>query len=157
MVVDCIEFNERFRYTDPVADMAFLAMDLTRLARKDLAWVFAEAYFRASGDAEGRALLPFYAAYRAAVRGKVEGMKALEAEVLESDRAEARAQSCAHWLMALGEFEDGGRRPCRVLVGGLPGCGKSTLARDLAGPAGFTVIRSDEVRKNWQAVPNNPL
>ncbi len=146
-MVDCIEFNERFRHADPVADMAFLAMDLTRLGRKDLARVFAEAYFRASGDAEGRALLPFYAAYRAAVRGKVEGMKAMEAEVPESDRAEARAQSRAHWLMALGELEDGGRRPCLVLVGGLPGSGKSTLARDLAGPAGFTVIRSDEVRK----------
>jgi uncharacterized protein len=147
VVVDCIEFNERFRHADPVADMAFLAMDLTRLGRKDLAWVFAEAYFRAAGDAEGRALLPFYAAYRAAVRGKVEGMKAMEAEVPESDRAEARAQSRAHWLMTLGELEDGGRRPCLVLVGGLPGSGKSTLARDLAGPAGFTVIRSDEVRK----------
>jgi predicted kinase len=34
-----------------------------------------------------------------------------------------------------------------VLVGGLPGTGKSTLARGLAGSAGFTVIRSDLVRK----------
>ena len=147
VVVDCIEFNERFRHADPVADMAFLAMDLTRLGRKDLARVFAGAYFRASGDAEGRALLPFYAAYRAAVRGKVEGMKAREAEVPASDRAEARARSRAYWLLALGELEDSGRRPCLVLVGGLPGSGKSTLARDLAGPARFTVIRSDEVRK----------
>jgi aminoglycoside phosphotransferase family enzyme len=28
VVIDCIEFNERFRYADPVADMAFLFMDL---------------------------------------------------------------------------------------------------------------------------------
>src|SRR5581483_1659954 len=28
VVIDCIEFNERFRYADPVADMAFLVMDL---------------------------------------------------------------------------------------------------------------------------------
>jgi predicted kinase len=34
-----------------------------------------------------------------------------------------------------------------VLVGGLPGAGKSTLARGLAEHAGFTVIRSDLVRK----------
>jgi predicted kinase len=34
-----------------------------------------------------------------------------------------------------------------VLVGGLPGTGKSTLARTLAAAAGFDVIRSDVVRK----------
>src|SRR5262249_46479246 len=28
VIVDCIEFNERFRYADPVGDMAFLVMDL---------------------------------------------------------------------------------------------------------------------------------
>jgi hypothetical protein len=27
IIIDCIEFNERFRFADPVADMAFLAMD----------------------------------------------------------------------------------------------------------------------------------
>ena len=75
VIVDCIEFDERFRHADPVADMAFLAMDFALHGRTDLGRAFAEAYFRASGDAEGRTLLPFYAAYRAAVRGKVEGMK----------------------------------------------------------------------------------
>jgi hypothetical protein len=34
-----------------------------------------------------------------------------------------------------------------VLVGGLPGTGKSTLARGIAEEHGFTVIRSDAVRK----------
>ena len=73
VIVDCIEFNERFRCADPIADMAFLAMDLTLHGRRDLARAFVDAYIRASGDPEGRALLPFYTAYRAAVRGKVEG------------------------------------------------------------------------------------
>jgi nitroreductase len=35
----------------------------------------------ASGDEEGRALLPFYTAYRAIVRAKVEGMENEETEV----------------------------------------------------------------------------
>jgi uncharacterized protein len=26
VIIDCVEFNERFRYADPVADMAFLGM-----------------------------------------------------------------------------------------------------------------------------------
>src|SRR2546430_4780272 len=86
VIVDCIEFNERFRYADPVADMAFLTMDLAFQGRRDLARAFSEAYFRSSGDAAGRALLPLYVAYRAAVRGKVEGFALAEKEVPEAAR-----------------------------------------------------------------------
>src|SRR6516162_5740462 len=53
VIIDCIEFNERFRYADPVADMAFLRMDLTFHDRRDLARAFADAYFRAAGDCGG--------------------------------------------------------------------------------------------------------
>ena len=147
VIVDCIEFNERFRCADPIADMAFLAMDLTLHGRRDLARTFVEAYIGASGDPEGRALLPFYTSYRAAVRGKVEGLKLAEEEIPQSDRDAALIKARERWLLALGELEEPGRRPCLVLVGGLPGTGKSTLARALAERAGFTVIRSDLVRK----------
>src|SRR5207244_9271617 len=81
VIVDCVEFNERFRFADPVADMAFLVMDLLFHGRPDLAAAFTEEYFAASQDGEGRALLPFYTAYRAAVRGKVEGFELVEKEV----------------------------------------------------------------------------
>ncbi len=147
VIIDCIEFNERFRYADPVADMAFLVMDLLFRGRKDLAREFSEEYFRASGDDEGRALLPFYTAYRAAVRGKVEGFELAEKEIPEADKAAALGKARGHWLLALGVLEQPGRKPCLLLVGGLPGAGKSTLARALAEQANFTVIRSDEVRK----------
>jgi aminoglycoside phosphotransferase family enzyme/predicted kinase len=147
LIIDGIEFNTRLRYADPVADMAFLAMDLAFHGRRDLARAFAEAYFSAAGDAEGRALLSFYTAYRAAVRGKVKGIVFGEPETPEPERAEALQRARAHWLLALGELEEPGRRPCLVLIGGLPGVGKSTLARDLAGCTHFTVIRSDLVRK----------
>ena len=75
VVVDCIEFEGRFRYADPMADIAFLAMELELEGRGDLAGAFVDEYLRAAGDEQGRVLLPFYRAYRAAVRGKVEGMK----------------------------------------------------------------------------------
>src|SRR5262249_38391655 len=132
---------------DPVADMAFLVMDLLFHGRKVLAREFSDAYFQASGDAEGRALLPFYAAYRAAVRGKVEGFELLEKEIPKVEKTAALVKARAHWLLALGELEKPGQKPCLVLVGGLPGSGKSTLARGLAERANFTVIRTDVVRK----------
>src|SRR5439155_27021114 len=127
-IIDCIEFNERFRFIDPVADMAFPTMDLAFHGRRDLARVFTDAYFRASGDEEGRALLPLYTAYRATVRGMVEGLELAEKEVPEAERAAALGRARAHWLLALAELEGPGRKPCLLLVMGLPGTGKSRLA-----------------------------
>jgi aminoglycoside phosphotransferase family enzyme/predicted kinase len=149
VVVDTIEFNERLRCADPMADLAFLVMDFAFHGREDLATAVADSYVRASGDAEGRDLLPFYASYRAAVRGKVEGMKLEEPEVPEAERVAALGRARAHWLLALGMLEDADRRPCLVLVGGLPGSGKSTLSRGLAERAGLAVVRSDLVRKEF--------
>lgn len=154
VIVDCIEFGERYRHSDPVADMAFLVMDFARHGRRDLGRAFADAYFRDSADAEGRTLLAFYTAYRAAVRGKVLGLKHEESEVPASERAAGLIEARAHWLLALGELEAPHRRPCLVLVGGLPGSGKSTLARDLAGRADLVVIRSDAVRKELAGLPD---
>ncbi|MDF1553393.1 MAG: AAA family ATPase [Deferrisomatales bacterium] len=146
-IVDCIEFNERFRHADPVADLAFLVMDLEFHGRWGWARALADAWFEARGDAQGRELLPFYTAYRAAVRGKVDGFEVAEPEVPGSERGRALASARAHWLLALGLLEPPERRPCLLCVGGLPGTGKSTLARGLGEQAGFTVIASDRVRK----------
>jgi len=147
VVIDCIEFNERFRYADPVADMAFLAMDLARHGRRDLARAFAEAYFDSVQDDDGPELLPFYMAYRAAVRGKVEAMASREEEIPEAQRRKAVRAARAHWMLALSELEPPPRRPGLALVAGLPGTGKSTVAEGLARRAGFRVVSSDEVRK----------
>lgn len=147
VIIDCIEFNERFRFADPIADMAFLVMGLKLQGRRDLAQVFTEAYFEASGDVEGRELLSFYTSYRAAVRGKVEGLKLAQSEIAEADRNAALAKARGSWLLALGELEAPCRKPCLVLIGGLPGTGKSTLSHALAKRADFRVIRSDVVRK----------
>lgn len=147
VIVDCIEFNERFRYADPVADAAFLVMDLKAHQRRDLADEFARRYLDAAQDHDGRALVPFYTAYRAVVRAKVEGIKLREREVPEEEKQRELVKARRHWLLALGELEVSSRRPVLVLIGGLPGSGKSTLARVLAERSSFTVVRSDVIRK----------
>jgi len=154
VIVDCIEFNERFRFIDPVADMAFPVMDFAYHGRRDLADAFVAAYFGATGDEAGRALLPLYSAYRATVRGSVEGLKLAEKEVAAAERRVELQKARAHWLLALGFLEEPGRRPTLVLVGGLPGTGKSTLARGLVSRANFELIRADVVRKELAGLPS---
>ena len=147
-ILDCIEFNERFRFADPMADMAFLVMDLRAHARRDLANILTDAYFSARGDEEGRALLPFYVSYRAAVRAKVSALKAIEQEVPQKEREESLMQARIFLLQALIALEEPARCPCLILIGGLPGTGKSTLAHGLAEQAHARVIRSDVVPRN---------
>ncbi|MCS6852978.1 MAG: AAA family ATPase [Gemmataceae bacterium] len=153
LIIDCVEFNEWFRWADPVADIAFLVMDFAARGRRDLGDTFADAYFAAADDAEGRELLAFYVAYRAAVRAKVAGFKWSEPEVPTEERSEALARAQARWLLALSVLDEPGRGPCLLAVGGLPGSGKSTLARALAERTGAVVIRSDSVRKELAGLP----
>ena len=148
LVVDCIEFNRRFRYADPVSDIAFLAMDLEYEGRADLSRAFAESYLHQADDREGRELLPFYVSYRHVVRGKVCGLKARQKEVSGEKREEAEVRARRHFLGALGTLAPPGERPCLVLVGGLPGVGKTTVARSVERRLGFVRIASDRIRKN---------
>jgi uncharacterized protein len=157
-IIDCIEFNDRFRYADPVADIAFLIMDMKFHGRTDLAKAFGNAYFHCAQDRDGPDLLPFYTAYRSVIRAKVDGLKLREAEIDESEKIEALTRARAHWLLALSELEAPALKPCLILIGGLPGSGKSTLAKRLAASENFVVIRSDQVRKVMGAgVPGNEL
>ena len=50
IVIDAIEFNERFRMADVAADVAFLAMDLDARSRPDLAAEFLATIARESED-----------------------------------------------------------------------------------------------------------
>lgn len=151
-IIDCIEFNRRFRYADPVSDAAFLVMDLAFHGRDDLGEAFAAAYFEASGDAEGETLMPHYVAYRAVTRGKVESFTIGEDEVPAGQRWRDLQRARGHFLLALGHLAPLAERPCLVLTAGPPASGKSRLAEGLAAAAGFSVVSSDAVRKELAGI-----
>jgi uncharacterized protein len=146
-IIDCIEFAPRFRHADPVADIAFLAMELRAEGRPDLSTVFIDAWFAQSGDQDGRALLEFYVAYRSVVRAKVRQFEAATPGVASAQRARALLRARGHWLLALATLEAPERRPALVVFCGLPGTGKSTLAMRLGEDCALEVVRTDAVRQ----------
>ncbi len=157
-IFDCIEFNERFRFSDIVADIAFLSMDLDFHNRNDLARVLDSEYFTAANDAGGRELLDFYKCYRAYVRGKVEGFKYREEEVTGTEKRLAFINACHHFHLAglyagYGEAGVSGFRPLMIVVRGLSGTGKTAVAKALADRLCMVRVSSDAVRKELAGVP----
>lgn len=151
-IVDCIEFNERFRYLDIANDVAFLAMDLDVAGRSDLAERFVDQVVDGLGDQEMRALLPFYKCYRAHVRTKVEAIRAGEEEVPAPDRSHSEALAHRHSQWAL-RYAVADGKPLVVVVMGRPATGKSTQAKVLAEALGWAHVASDRVRKRKAGVP----
>jgi uncharacterized protein len=139
-ILDCLEFDDRLRWLDGLDDAAFLAMDLERIGAPDLAERFTGWYAGYSGDPAPSSLRHHYVAYRAFVRAKVACLRA-------GQRGDTHAGAEARQLagMTLSHLRAGA--VTLVLVGGLPGTGKTMLAGELADRLGFTVLSSDRVRK----------
>jgi aminoglycoside phosphotransferase family enzyme/predicted kinase len=144
-VLDCLEFDDSLRLDDVLADVAFLAMDLERLGRLDLASRFLDAYRTASGDTWPASLAHHHIAYRAQVRAKVSAIRSDQGVPSSAEKARALLDQALRHLQA--------GRIRLVLIGGLPGTGKSTLARGMGEATGAQVLRSDVVRKELAGLP----
>jgi aminoglycoside phosphotransferase family enzyme/predicted kinase len=151
-VLDCIEFNERFRYGDVACDLAYLAMDLDLVGRRDLREVLVDAYVEAAGDPGLREVLSFYLCYRACVRGKIALLAAAETEIPAPERAAHRELAMAAFDLAR-SYAGARDRPTLWVMVGLSGSGKSVLARELARRIPAVCFRSDRVRKELAGVP----
>lgn len=128
------------------ADIAFLYMDLLHHRRPDLATALMDEYLRRTGDWEVRLLIPFYACYRAVVREKVESFRLADPGITASRKRAAARRATSYFRLAR-KLARRDARPRLILVGGLPGSGKSTIARTLAARIGADCIASDVLRK----------
>jgi len=157
-ILDCIEFNERFRFADVCADVVFLAMDLAWHDRVDLAERFIARYAREAGDYDLYPLMDFYQSYRAFVRGKIASMTAHDVAASLRARERAAAEARRYFLLALAS-ERQSLVPARVIaVGGVIGSGKSTLADALGREMPAPVVDADRTRKQLAGIaPEDPL
>jgi aminoglycoside phosphotransferase family enzyme len=99
-IFDCIEFNERFRYTDTAADIAFLAMDLDYHGKEDLTEHLIQTYIQKSGDQDLVKVLNFYKCYRAYVRGKVESFRLDDPNIPEGEKRGALQRAKKYFNLA---------------------------------------------------------
>lgn len=156
---DGVEFNEAITSIDVLYDLAFLLMDLEHRGHRDLANLVCNRYLAMSEDLDGLPAMPLFLACRAAVRAHTTAAAA--AAQPDDDAARAlEAEARAYLGLACDFLEP--VPPRLVLVGGLSGTGKSTLAQRLApllGRApGALTLRSDVIRKRLFGVaPEAPL
>jgi aminoglycoside phosphotransferase family enzyme/predicted kinase len=152
-VLDCIEFNDRFRYGDVAADLAFLAMDLTHKGRADLAEQLVAQYARESGDFDLYPLIDFYEGYRAYVRAKIAALMATAPGASLDDTERALAEARRYFLLALASARRSPLPPFVLAFGGLLGSGKSTLADELSASLAAPVVSTDLTRKQLLSAP----
>lgn len=146
-IIDCVEFDVRFRLADVCADLAFLSMDLRYHGRDDLAEHLLAAYAREANDFELYGLVDFYESYRAYVRAKVTSMTAEGSGRDEAYRRIAAERARRYYLLAEACGRPPLRRPVIVAVGGVIASGKSTIASGVAEQLAVCVVDADHTRK----------
>jgi hypothetical protein len=147
IVIDGVEFAERFRYVDVASDAAFLAMELEHRRRPDLAGWFMGRFAASTHDFEFYPLLDYYLSSRALVRAKVAAFVASDPSVSPAKRERKRMESRSLFTLAGAFTRPPVRSPRLVVFGGPVGTGKSTLAEGLCRALGWPVAASDPARK----------
>jgi aminoglycoside phosphotransferase family enzyme/predicted kinase len=146
LAFDGLEFDPRLRYIDLASDVAFLSMDLDVHGRGDLRRLWLQGWCDESGDFDALALLPYYEASRALVRGKVAALR-----TAQSGHAAARGAVENRYLdWALARLRE--CRPTLFVMAGLSGAGKSWFAQALAERTRALVVRSDVERKRLAGI-----
>jgi len=153
VIIDCLEFSDDLRQIDTASEVAFTAMDLRYRDRPALAERFLRTYASERDDFDLYGVVDYFVAYRALVRAKVAAIASVDAAIEPEQRSRASASIGRHLTLS-GQVIERRSKGELVLVGGVVGTGKSTVANALAEEVGGVVVASDRVRK--QLVGKSP-
>jgi len=145
-IIDCIEFNERFRYQDVTSDLAFLTMDLDYEGFSRIANYLLDDYAKYTEDPDVFVLVDFYKCYRAVVRCKVNCIRLDEDGLVKQDRQKLVRETRKYLDLAY-KYAVQFTRPTLWVVCGMPGSGKSTISRELSRVFRIKTFQSDVIRK----------
>ena len=144
VVIDCIEFNSELRRLDILDELSFLSMETDYAGHPEIGERIVEHYCQTTGDQPPASLLAFYKSYRACVRAKVCALRG--AQERGSGRA-ANLQRAVDYLGIAERYQQLLGRSLLIVVSGLMGTGKSTLAANLADTLGANLIQTDQLRR----------
>ncbi len=147
---DRIEFNEPFRFVDVMYDVAFAVMDLEARESKDFANVFLNSYVEVTGDWYGLQMLPLYLSRQSYVRAKVTSFLLDDTGIPAQAKQEAQTTAAKYYHQAWEYTKNKSGK--LIIMSGLSGSGKSTVAQKLAKQIGAIQIRSDAVRKHLAGI-----
>jgi aminoglycoside phosphotransferase family enzyme/predicted kinase len=144
---DGIEFNEQFRWIDPLNDLSFLLIDLEFNQQEDIAHQILNDYMNQTGDYEALPLLIFYKVYRAMVRCKITTLRAFQLPKTETIALQSLQAQSHKFLSQAESFAYTETTPQLILMQGVSGSGKSYFAKQLVTQFHFMSISSDIERK----------
>ena len=143
---DRIEFNEEFRYVDVMCDVAFIVMDLDVRNRQDLSNIFLNTYLENTGDWQVLQVLPVYLSRQAYVRAQVNSMILDDPNISEENHQKAQQEANNYYDLAWKYTPQ--HQGKIIMMSGLSGAGKTTVAKYLSEKFNGILIRSDAVRKH---------
>jgi aminoglycoside phosphotransferase family enzyme/predicted kinase len=152
-IIDCIEFNQRFRFADVCSDVAFLSMDLAFQGHVDHKERLLAAYATESQDHELYGVVDFYESYRAYIRAKVATLGLASAPLAERQRLSAQARR--YFLLSMAAERPPASPPRLLAIAGVIASGKSSVARALGSELALPYISSDRLRKALRGVTAN--
>ena len=103
IIFDCIEFNDRFRYSDTLSDIAFLLMDLEFNNGDILSKKLCKSYLKYTDEKDDNLiyeLIKFYKVYRAYVRGKVTSFILNDSTIKNDKKIEAKNTAQKYFSLA---------------------------------------------------------
>jgi len=148
LIFDCLEFNLDLLWTDVMADVGFLVMDLQEKLQQNFAILFLNHYLAMTSDYAGLAVLKFYESYRAVVRAKIYLMQLQQVNTPET---KAFLKSAYLRSMQMAESYMINKKPQLFIMHGLSGSGKTTKAMLLAEKFNAIHLRSDVERYHMMA------
>ena len=145
-LMDCVEFDERYRNQDIYLDVAFLLMDFEFSGYFYESTVFFYYYKNCFNYAKlitpfekyEPSVIPFFKAYRTIVRTKI----ALLSSEKDSSKKTAKYFKLASFYLVLV------KKPVIILNCGLSGSGKSSLSTFLSGYFYARVVSTDKIRRD---------
>ena len=144
VIFDCLEFDSQLRRVDVADELSFLTMECRRLGAADLGASLREACLARCGDDPPAELLAFYESYRACVRAKVAVLRARQ--LSDAQRSVAWSEAAEYLRLAVAAAREFAG-PLLLVVGGLMGSGKTTLAAALADQLGCEALHTDAIRR----------